>query len=125
MLVLSAAGARAAAWGAATPCRSPRHAAAEIRIIPIPSHLTLLMGAKDTPADPAESARAARSPPRNQDLADVAVLPHPLRRLGGSRGGKHRVDRHLQRPRVEPREDLLPESPHDRRLLGAAARPEG
>src|SRR5947207_1221818 len=68
------------------------------------------------------STRCARGRrPVDENLPDVPVLPHSLKRLGGPLGREHRVYVHLQYPGREARKDFLPELRHQPRLLSPAA----
>src|SRR2546422_7300948 len=62
--------------------------------------------------------------PGDQDLADVAVFAHTLKRLGRPRDRKHRIHDDAQCSVGEARESFVLEPAHNRGFLGAAPGPQ-
>src|SRR5947207_14820172 len=80
----------------------------------MPAVRTGLTAAKDTSV----------TSPGDQDLADVAVFTHTLKRLRRPRNRKHRIHDDAQCSVGEARQDFVLESAHNRGFLGAAPGPE-
>src|SRR5207253_3199733 len=80
----------------------------------MPAVRTGLTAAKDTSV----------TSPGDQDLADVAVFAHTLKRLRRPRDRKHRIHDDAERSVGEARQDFVLESAHNRGFLGAAPGPE-
>src|SRR5207302_11323249 len=80
----------------------------------MPAVRTGLTAAKDTSV----------TSPGDQDLADVAVFAHTLKRLRRPRDRKHRIHDDAERCVGEARQDVVLESADNRRFLGEAPVPE-
>src|SRR5437667_11080383 len=80
----------------------------------MPAVRTGLTAAKDTSV----------TSPGDQDLADVAVFAHTLKRLRRPRDRKHRTHDDAERSVGAARQDLVLDSAHTRGLLRAAPGPE-